>query len=447
MRKDGARVFMNGSVHPLPLNDDGSERGFIKIAQDETERRRIEHALGQRTTQFENLFNDSPLGIYLVDADFIIRQVNPVARGVLSDIPNLEGRDFADTIYRLWDRQFADAIMRLFRHTLATGDPYFSRQPIERHLEDGTTRYYEWQINRILLPEGNHGIACYFRDVSTEVGDRAAIGESEARFRNMADHAPVMMWVTEPDGYCTYLNRAWYDFTGQTEEEALGLGWLKAVHPDDVAEAERAFLESTANAAAFRVDYRLRRADGAYRWAIDAASPRFNGEGQFLGFVGSVIDIHERREAEDVLANLNETLERRVEREIAQRTEAEEALRQSQKMETLGQLTGGIAHDFNNLLQIITGNLDILRRSLPDDSPRQLRAVDHAFRGAERAAMLTQRLLAFSRRQPLAPKNDRPQPPRRRHVRPAPPHHRRGDRDRDRPRRRPVAGRGRPQPA
>ena len=104
------------------------------------------------------------------------------------------------------------------------------------------------------------------------------------------------------------------------------------------------------------------------------------------------------------MSRLNETLENRVAEEVARRGEAEEALRQSQKMETLGQLTGGIAHDFNNLLQIITGNLDILRRNIPADSPRLERSVDNAFKGAERAAILTQRLLAFSRRQPLVPK-------------------------------------------
>ncbi|MEG8055048.1 PAS domain-containing protein [Sphingomonas aerolata] len=129
--------------------------------------------------------------------------------------------------------------------------------------------------------------------------------EAETRFRNMADHAPVMMWVTEPDGYCSYLNKRWYEFTGQTEEEALGLGWTAATHPDDQKLAEDTFLAAVAVQGPFRVEYRLRRADGVYRWAIDAAAPRFADDGSFLGHVGSVIDIDERREAEDKLA-LNE---------------------------------------------------------------------------------------------------------------------------------------------
>lgn len=116
-------------------------------------------------------------------------------------------------------------------------------------------------------------------------------------------------------------------------------------------------------------------------------------------------DLEDRRRAEEQLRDLNETLEQRVAAEVAQRANAEEALRQSQKMEAVGQLTGGIAHDFNNLLTIVIGNVDMARRSLlAGEASRASRAMDSAQKGAERAATLTQRLLAFARRQPLAPK-------------------------------------------
>ena len=114
-----------------------------------------------------------------------------------------------------------------------------------------------------------------------------------------------------------------------------------------------------------------------------------------------------RRKAEQAtedLRRLNETLEERVAHEVAERMKAEEALRQAQKMEAIGQLTGGIAHDFNNLLTIIVGNIELLQRRLPEGSDRLLRAAEHAMDATRRAATLTQRLLAFSRRQPLDPK-------------------------------------------
>jgi len=143
-----------------------------------------------------------------------------------------------------------------------------------------------------------------------DIGERRAVEralqESEARFRNMADHAPVMMWVTDPRGACTYLNRNWYDFTGQTERTGLGFGWLEAVHPDDAQAARAIFLDAHSRRASFQLDYRLRRADGEYRWAIDAAAPRFGPDGEFLGYIGSVIDITERRQREEFQRFLTE---------------------------------------------------------------------------------------------------------------------------------------------
>ena len=128
-------------------------------------------------------------------------------------------------------------------------------------------------------------------------------------------------------------------------------------------------------------------------------------EGSGYRLIGVIYDVTEAKHQEEHLRELAETLEMRVETEVAERRQAEEALRQSQKMEAVGQLTGGIAHDFNNLLTIIIGNIDtVIRRFDTGGDPRARRSLDNALKGAERAASLTQRLLAFSRRQPLDPK-------------------------------------------
>lgn len=152
------------------------------------------------------------------------------------------------------------------------------------------------------------GAISAFVDITSLKKTEEALRESEARFRNMADHAPVMIWVTDATGHCTYLSQSWFEFTGQAAENGLGLGWLEAVHPADRAATEAAFLEATATHSNFRVEYQLRRQDGVYRWAIDSATPRFDGHGQFLGFIGSVIDITERKRAEEALRKSEERL-------------------------------------------------------------------------------------------------------------------------------------------
>lgn len=149
--------------------------------------------------------------------------------------------------------------------------------------------------------------ALVFSDITEREAALEALQESEQRFRNMADHAPVMIWVTDPDGECTYLNRRWYEFTGQSEEQSLGQGWLDATHPDDRDEVAASFADATKHRRAFHLDYRLRRHDGVHRWAADAAAPRFSDDGRFLGFVGSVLDITERKEAEAATAAQRDT--------------------------------------------------------------------------------------------------------------------------------------------
>ncbi|GAB4205860.1 MAG: hypothetical protein OHK0022_32410 [Roseiflexaceae bacterium] len=143
------------------------------------------------------------------------------------------------------------------------------------------------------------GLTIFVADITERRRNEERLRESEARFRNMADNAPVMVWITEPDGTCSYLSKSWYAFTGQTPKTGLGFGWIDAVHPEDRAVAEHAFVGANQRQEVFRIEYRLRRADGIYCWMIDSAAPRLGSHGEFLGFIGSVIDITERKEAEE----------------------------------------------------------------------------------------------------------------------------------------------------
>jgi PAS domain S-box-containing protein len=128
-----------------------------------------------------------------------------------------------------------------------------------------------------------------------------ALQESEEQFRAMADAAPAMLWLTDTDDQCTFLSRGWYDYTGQSEDEGLGFGWLDAAHPDDREETARQFREAAAARQPFSLDLRIRTRGGKYRWVVDQGRPRFSEDGEWVGYAGSVIDVHDRLVALEAL--------------------------------------------------------------------------------------------------------------------------------------------------
>ncbi|MGR6738264.1 MULTISPECIES: hybrid sensor histidine kinase/response regulator [Pseudomonas] len=174
------------------------------------------------------------------------------------------------------------------------------------------------------------------------------------------------------------------------------------VHPEDLARIKEQAAYSVQKGVPYNAEYRIRRADGSYLWVMGCGRCEFDDAGQALRFPGVLIDIHERKMAEESLLQLTRNLEQRVAEEVNARVSAEEQLRQSQKLEAIGGMTGGVAHDFNNLLQVIAGNLHLLARHEPDNANVQ-RRVGAAITAVERGAKLSAQLLAFARRQPLSP--------------------------------------------
>ncbi|HEX8049838.1 MAG TPA: PAS domain-containing protein, partial [Solirubrobacterales bacterium] len=325
-----------------------------------------------------------------------------VGKPVREALPEVEGQGFfelLDEVYRS-GQPFTGRSMRIDLQP----EP---GAPVEEHLVD-------FVFQPMSEADGSiGGIFAEGYDVTERHLAETALRESEERFRLIADSAPVPMWVTKLDRKRSFVNRAYVEFLGISYEEAVDFDWRTVIHPED---APRILAESIAGERSleqFELVGRY-RSGGGWRWVRSVSQPRWGPQGEHIGFIGVAHDITGLKEAEAQLRELNETLERRVaertadlsaaldrlQAEVGERIKAEEALRQAQKMEAVGQLTGGIAHDFNNLLTPVMGGLELIAARL--DDPRLKRIAETALESTRRGAKLTGQLLAFSRIQRIS---------------------------------------------
>jgi PAS domain S-box-containing protein len=161
--------------------------------------------------------------------------------------------------------------------------------------------------------QDSNGRLTGFSKVARDITDRkqmeASLKESEQRFRLVADTAPVMIWMSGTDKLCTYFNKPWLNFTGRRLEQELGNGWAEGVHAEDLEQCLSTYEQSFDARRQFKMQYRLRRHDGQYRWVLDIGTPRFQPDGSFAGYIGVCVDVHDQRTAEEGLRQLNRALE------------------------------------------------------------------------------------------------------------------------------------------
>jgi PAS domain S-box-containing protein len=142
------------------------------------------------------------------------------------------------------------------------------------------------------------GVICVIHDLTAQRAAEEQLGETESRFQNMADAAPVLLWMSEPDGLCTFFNQSWLDFTGRTLEEEWGVGWAEGIYFEDFQKCMDTYMTAFNARRVFEMEYRLRRRDGEYRWILDRGTPRYTPDGSFAGFIGSCVDITDRKRME-----------------------------------------------------------------------------------------------------------------------------------------------------
>ncbi len=312
----------------------------------------------------------SPDLLSVMSADLHFETTNPAWRRVLGwSEEEMSGFAFANLLH-----PDDAARSRSAFGGLAANHPVLNLENRYRHKEGG----YRW-LSWVAVPEGGK-MYCSARDITTEKQQAEELAARTAELDCLWDISPDLLAVIDFNGTLLRVNPAWSTVLGRGSEELIGTHAMNLVHPDDLSATDAALAHSLNNVLPL-FENRYLHKDGSYRW---------------IGWTAAASD--------GVIFALGKHMTAEKQRSEALRT-AEEALRQSQKMDAVGQLTGGLAHDFNNLLMGVSGNIELLKNCVAKGRVDNLgRYIDAALEGSRRAAALTHRLLAFSRRQTLDPK-------------------------------------------
>jgi PAS domain S-box-containing protein len=346
LRNNGQEFPVEVSFGEMTRNEHKVFTGFIR---DISEKKRAEDELRRQKEVFQKIFENIPVMIVFIGKDGCFELVNPewertVGR-TLEEIRenNLDifVEHFPDPQYRQMVRDYVNA-------------PTGEWTEFKLSIRDG--RVIDISSYVVRLSDGSTvGIG---RDVTERKRADAELRESEARFRLVADSAPVMIWMSGTDKLCNYFNKPWLDFTGRSIDQELGNGWAEGVDPEDLQRCLDTYIQAFDRREAFKMEYRLRRHDGEFRWVLDIGVPRFNPDGSFAGYIGSCIDVTEQRRAEEQLRQTQEDLARVI------------------RVASMGALAAAIAHEVNQPLTAIVTNGQFCLRQLDatTSNPDELRA-------------------------------------------------------------------------
>lgn len=352
--KDGRRLHMSLAISPI-RNSHGEIIGASKMARDVTERRRAEAEIRRQREWFRVTLASIGDAVIATDAEGRVAFMNPIAEQLTGwNLNEAEGRDSLEVfkIVNEETRQTVESpVTRVIREGIIAG--------LANHTvliaQNGTEIPIDDSGAPMRTDSDLIGVVLVFRDITQRRRAENSLRESEARFRTLADAAPVLIWIAGTDKKCTYFNRTWLEFTGRPIEEELGDGWAASVHPADLEGCLKIYNEFFDRRETFRMEYRLRRADGEYRWILDCGVPNFDPTNNFVGYIGSCIDITDRMKSEQDLKALAETLEARV----AERTAVAEH-RAAQLRALAAELTDTEQRERRRLSQLLHDHLQQL---------------------------------------------------------------------------------------
>ena len=363
-------------------------------------RRLAGRASRERTAQFETLLNEAPLGVYLVDSQFQIRQMNPMARQLLDSASELIGDDFREVIQRLWPKSYAHELVELMQHTLQTGATASIPEPSEVRTRRGQAQYYEWQLNRIPLPDGQPGVVCYIHDMSTQVLAQLAIARSEANFRLLVTASSDILFKMSAD-WSQMDNLQGKNFLANTEHPTQH--WLDLYIPaDDQPRVQAAVNEAIRTKSPFELEHRVIQANGRIGWTFSRAIPLLNDQGDIIEWFGAASNITSRKQAEQSLTESEARLRKlsaELEKQVLQRTRQLQASIQDlqRSNENLEQFAYVASHDLQEPLRKIQSFSAILISQHQDQLGSGVVYLNRMQSAASRMSVLIKDLLTYSR--------------------------------------------------
>ena len=309
----GFELVFDISFYPI-CNEKGEVILIVPEGRDITELKRAEAVLRASDAQFKTLLDNAPLGVYLLDADLKIRQINPTTQKAFGDVADLIGRDFDEIIHLLWPKDYADEVVKHFRHTLASGQPYYTPERIEQRMDRGVVEYYEWWINRIPLPDGSYGVVCYFRDISEQVRAREAIKALNNKF---AEHLRIVdrvlssitdfAYTFDLEGRFTFVNKPLLDLWNLPLSHAVGKNFFDLNYPPELAEKMQRQIQQVIQTGITLSDETpytgANGEEGFYQYIF---SPVVGPDGKIDAVAGSTRDVTERKKNEEALRNSEE---------------------------------------------------------------------------------------------------------------------------------------------